>query len=1227
MSQQNSGDAGLNEFVHYVASCMKQGQSYEQIANNLIDDTTKPEEAKNLKENVTACYAAIYDNARKEAFDLSALPGALVFGLIAALLGAGAWAAIGIGANLEIGFLAWGMGWVIGVAILQGAGNRKGVFLQFVAVFFSIFSIVAGKYFVFLYHFMASIAKEHGAEVAKMVGVFSFRTVMAFIENIPNMASPYDLLWGVLAIATAWSVLEPMGIDVQQLMRPPMGAGEDDESDEDLTAPDNAKLRMLFPDFHPSMNKPSTTLGPFIKIGLFNKRDKDEETGAFKMTRSVAIMDVPLWPLDAHVLMESPSGKQRFLGTVPLDFGSRLGTGIAKAFALVVVFSVFMIGLSLHWFSEEKSTGGEYLARAHQLTKEGQFPQGAEKYAIAALTSKGVAAKEAAHELEVLAGAKLDQLSMKDAAGVLQALIYYEGLTGNLEKRKDFIIKRALEIVEGRKTVDPAGAIKVLKAIRGMAPKPGDIDTVQEKLCRSALKTQPNNREILFGLAGTMLDRGRFKECVATLKPISDKLGDSYGALVYGLALSRLEKNKEAIPYLHAYVDGNMNEFKPAREKYQRYFLKPLQKVLMALELGLDKDFDYEAVKKMDPAAQQAFVMQYTRGKVMHDPKAHEAILRYQDKSMVLSTCYALAAIRTNYGMNLPVAERIKVADKTEKLMKSIEADFGRDFNYRICYARVLKHLERDKEATELMMTLEKENSENCQNLTSIATVWRQFGNEERAKILSKEALGKAKTKEERQHVAALLAATSEDNSDKPKWLNQCNKANPSLALQIKLIEGHKALEEGERDKARRILTELSSSATVPETGAGSFLSYYAIGANALYSLTGELSDMERAFASIDRAEKERENDATLLSLKANLLLARAIYDLSSQQIDFARLGCAPEIDHLYFLCKDISDRTALTNHLKEHNDFKNAVKLYQSLLENKPNDPASYNRLLAIYTFTQNTTALSNLKKLLKSISLNQNSEKKVVKAFIEGTVSERLKQGIPKLVAHYERCLSKISSTDSPITYAVTVSERIDTRYAEQILEQKPDDDSLVNLAETAYAVGGTAAIPSLVDILFARAVSTISSTDSSFSELASKCKRSIRGGALLAMAANTNSGFRETIAKNEDVKKALKLREKLRSVFPWQVMWWEWALLQYIDKEKANEVKNQLLNDKVSCLVCELRERLSPMSGSVAANGYFRRVINDDQAGARVFIRQFRKRGLKLPATPKVSEEKER
>ena len=100
-------------------------------------------------------------------------PLALAAGLVAALLGGVIWAAIGIYGNLEVGWVAWGIGVLVGGAMMQ-ATPARGRTLAVVAASLALVGLVSGKAMTFAGS-AGAMAEEMVADDEYMRGMTAWR--------------------------------------------------------------------------------------------------------------------------------------------------------------------------------------------------------------------------------------------------------------------------------------------------------------------------------------------------------------------------------------------------------------------------------------------------------------------------------------------------------------------------------------------------------------------------------------------------------------------------------------------------------------------------------------------------------------------------------------------------------------------------------------------------------------------------------------------------------------------------------------------------------------------------------------------------------------------------------------------------------------------------------------------------------------------------------------------
>lgn len=171
---------------------------------------------------------------------------AIVGGAIAATVCAAIWAGVTMGTGYEIGYMAWGLGFVVG-AVVAAAARAQNVAVGGVAALAAGSGLVMAKVFIVVWALPSVLASELGSdtELLQMVmtgqmierGEFTPDTVdmaavhqrvtsmspdekqafcrqtadailgeMTMQEKVTTLLSPHDALWTLLALGTAFAV-------------------------------------------------------------------------------------------------------------------------------------------------------------------------------------------------------------------------------------------------------------------------------------------------------------------------------------------------------------------------------------------------------------------------------------------------------------------------------------------------------------------------------------------------------------------------------------------------------------------------------------------------------------------------------------------------------------------------------------------------------------------------------------------------------------------------------------------------------------------------------------------------------------------------------------------------------------------------------------------------------------------------------------------------------------
>jgi len=134
------------------------------------------------------------------------LAGALIGGAVAAAVGGGVWGLIVNATGYEIGYLAWGLGLLSGLGVVIASGGKKGPALQVLAVVSSLAAVLFGKYLSFAHALKEVVTEKEGAEVAEKISLLSPGAVQLFLDNFTQILTPFDAIWVILAVITAWRI-------------------------------------------------------------------------------------------------------------------------------------------------------------------------------------------------------------------------------------------------------------------------------------------------------------------------------------------------------------------------------------------------------------------------------------------------------------------------------------------------------------------------------------------------------------------------------------------------------------------------------------------------------------------------------------------------------------------------------------------------------------------------------------------------------------------------------------------------------------------------------------------------------------------------------------------------------------------------------------------------------------------------------------------------------------
>ena len=134
----------------------------------------------------------------------SPLGPAVVGAVLAAVIGATAWALMVVETNHSFGIAAIGLGLLAAVLVERFTGGRRGAVLAAAAMAAVLVGLVAGKYAAFAYLLHRDAENAFGPAGASYYGYLSANTWNAFWSHLGDEFSPFYLLWVGLAGSVVW---------------------------------------------------------------------------------------------------------------------------------------------------------------------------------------------------------------------------------------------------------------------------------------------------------------------------------------------------------------------------------------------------------------------------------------------------------------------------------------------------------------------------------------------------------------------------------------------------------------------------------------------------------------------------------------------------------------------------------------------------------------------------------------------------------------------------------------------------------------------------------------------------------------------------------------------------------------------------------------------------------------------------------------------------------------
>lgn len=212
--KQVSKREAQQQLFNHIAAQIKAGKSRSEIASGLEQSGFERSDAERA---VVAVHQGLVKSAEQEQLEQDTLLKAVIGAGLAAVVGGVVWGAIVVITDYELGIIATGIGALAGFVVIT-LTDKRGRALQVISVAGAMVGILIGKYVAVFAALRQFATEEYGAEVARQISPFSADVVQFFVEVLPEIASPYDILWIVLAVVAAWRIPRGLGWQPPKLL-------------------------------------------------------------------------------------------------------------------------------------------------------------------------------------------------------------------------------------------------------------------------------------------------------------------------------------------------------------------------------------------------------------------------------------------------------------------------------------------------------------------------------------------------------------------------------------------------------------------------------------------------------------------------------------------------------------------------------------------------------------------------------------------------------------------------------------------------------------------------------------------------------------------------------------------------------------------------------------------------------------------------------------------------
>jgi tetratricopeptide (TPR) repeat protein len=972
-----------------------------------------------------------------------------------------------------------------------------------------------------------------------------------------------------------------------------------------------ADLKSKFRNLAPVKSPPALSRINGCGVGLYGKRDFDDETQTYVATWCISLVYIPIVCLRAYRVATAQRGWY-FLGREPLSSFARWWN-ISVLTAIVV--TVVAVKYDAYTSSPAYKAHQE-MARAAELVKQGRLADGATIYQSLALAGADESTN-ATGAMKGLVDGGCRQAPLSESAAVFASAARVARRGTAIPASE--VAQGGMKLVAAKGDADPKGGVTMLDAIRPLVIDTRAIDARRLTLLRKWAAADPTNLDVITPLASLLEQQNELPEAKKLLLPVKVRLGDGDGARVLGTILAREGDFDGSYALLWPYVKVRLDRLHDAERNSQSTVKRLFDREIDLLDNHKGPEDFYAKYKNASSEGKKTLVHEYVNGRVKDDPEflASQQALEQEAHVVPVALDLGVVMLQRAQARHDPTARKAQL-ESAEQVFLAISGVAGESDEYRLALGQIDYWLGRQVEGRKLFDDYLTSKGRAFKDLVNIGTRLRELGADPEARAMAEEAYTKA-TKPEEQHAAAILRSLlSKDDDDKIIWLNRSDTSDPTVKADLAKVLGDKAMSEGRDDEAvRQFHSAIDAFAAMPRSAMSlneTALAYYSI-----FAANGDRQSLDRCIDYFQQAVDLSPSDPILLFNAGITLLDGSVSDLIANDLDLRALHETGDMALLRYLYRDKPARDAMIARVKAHPGIARAVSYLEKVMVLSPKSERAPAAAYSVRRFTQDDAALAALEQRVRAAEINGADQLARLKEHLSGQKDQEAQVAIKAAIKRRES-QDAAARAKGGVTAAVALD-----RHAEQLLAlhhvgAAVDADNVVSLAEEAHRLAPSEGTHStLLSAYLFRASLDLRRSDPAIETFFGRYERAAGTTYLMTVAASEPSAFQPKVIQHADVQRAIALIRQACGRYPQGRGNQEWALLKGADPGEAARIADQIRATPRDAVNQSIDSLLNPASVEEAIDTYWLMQILGKPEDGKAALARVVAMGVPVPVQP--------